>query len=38
MNGSVYETTGKLQMLLGEAFFAEIQGKTVLDCEKVLLR
>ena len=28
---SVYETTGKLQVLLGEAFFAEIQGKTVLD-------
>jgi predicted RNA methylase len=31
MTGKVYETTGKLQVLLGEAFFAEIQGKTVLD-------
>jgi 2-polyprenyl-3-methyl-5-hydroxy-6-metoxy-1,4-benzoquinol methylase len=31
MSGSVYETTGKLQALLGETFFTEIQGKTVLD-------
>jgi 2-polyprenyl-3-methyl-5-hydroxy-6-metoxy-1,4-benzoquinol methylase len=31
MTGKAYETTGKLQVLLGETFFADIQGKTVLD-------
>jgi len=31
MSGNVYETTGKLQVLLGETFFTEIRGKTVLD-------
>jgi len=31
MDGSAYRHTGKLQALLGETFFRDIQGKTVID-------
>jgi SAM-dependent methyltransferase len=31
MDGSAYTNTGKLQVLLGDRFFDEIRGKTVID-------